>query len=91
MTYDLIEFDNAEAIAIEQVHPALASEAEGESFEVYSAAELGADGYRTGGAIQVLWIESAGRAGIMYVGSGESGKTAWTDAPTPFAATTNAA
>lgn len=33
--------------------------------------------------IQILWHEEAGRAGIVYTGSGSSGHTTWTDANSP--------
>lgn len=33
--------------------------------------------------IQILWHEDAGRAGLVYTGSGSSGQTVWTDAASP--------
>lgn len=57
----------------------LVSDITGEpGYEFYSAAEF--DGaYRTGGEIQVAYSADAGRAGLVYVGSGSSGHTFWTD------------
>ena len=35
------------------------------------------------GSLQILWCPETMRAGIVYVGSGSSGATSWTDASGP--------
>lgn len=52
-----------------------------EGYALYGDREHAGDA--PGAELQILWHEEAGRAGIVYTGSGSSGLTTWTDASSP--------
>ena len=52
---------------------------EPEIFEVCAAAELNG-GFRTGQLTNIAYCDKTGRAGLIFVGSGSSGVSVWTDA-----------
>lgn len=74
-----IDRTDLEALDISGLDTNLADDVASESMDGYAlywAAEFD-DGFRTGNGMQVLY--AAGRAGLVYCGSGSSGMTSWTD------------
>ncbi|MGS4989928.1 hypothetical protein ACVDG9_18335 [Roseibium sp. RP-7] len=70
-------------IALADIDANLREEMDAVGFTAYRADEMNADGFLTGNAIHIIYHDEAGRAGLVYVGSGSSGLTGWTDASSP--------
>jgi hypothetical protein len=70
-------------IATDDVAAELRDECDTPGFGGHECAETNDEGYATGNAIQIVWYPEYGRAGLIYVGSGSSGWTVWTDASSP--------
>jgi hypothetical protein len=62
--------------------PILASECEAPGAEWFWAPEFNGE-FRTGSGLQIAYYADHHRAGIVYVGSGASGVTVWTDCDSP--------
>lgn len=73
-----IDRTNLESLAAEELDPNLATELDAPNAACFFAAEY-EGGFRTGNGVQIAYYADAGRAGLVYVGSGSSGMTAWTD------------
>ena len=77
-----IDRANLEAIELSALDSNLAADLDADGFTAFFAAESVGD-FRTGNGIHIVWHEDSGRAGLVYVGSGSSGMTSWTDASSP--------
>lgn len=77
-----IDRTNLESIDLSTLDKNLAADLDADGFTAFFAAEFDGD-LRTGNGIHVAWHEDSGRAGLVYVGSGSSGATDWTDADSP--------
>lgn len=77
-----IDRTNLEAIELSTLDKNLTADLDADGFAAFFAAEFDGD-FRTGNGIQIAWHEDSGRAGLIYVGSGSSGTTDWTDASSP--------
>lgn len=75
-------FGTISKIEIASLTPELREELDDVDFEAFEAGEM-EHGFATGNALQIAWHAQAHRAGIVYVGSGSSGATSWTDARSP--------
>lgn len=78
----IIDRTNLETIELSTLDESLAADLDADGFAAFFAAEFDGD-FRTGNGIHIAWHDKSGRAGLVYVGSGSSGMTSWTDAGSP--------
>ena len=72
-------YDTLSTISISDLDANLRAELDAEGFAAFEAPEMDGD-YVTGNSLHIAYHDASGRAGIVYVGSGSSGMTHWTDA-----------
>jgi hypothetical protein len=73
-----IDRTSLEALSAVHLDANLKSELDALCYDFFFAAEFDGD-FRTGNGLHIAYCPEAGRAGLVYVGSGSSGVTAWTD------------
>ena len=74
-----VTYNAPTTIAVTNLDANLRAELDAKGFATFEAPEMDGD-YVTGNSLHIAYHAASGRAGIVYVGSGSSGMTHWTDA-----------
>lgn len=69
-------------IVVDSLDRNLRDELDAPGAQTFIAREFDGD-YLTGNSLHIAYFADVGRAGLVYVGSGSSGVTAWTDCTSP--------